>query len=378
MGRQAIILVMGLLLGFIAYSAIFNSSETDLVKNYTNAYARIQVRNITRSALEMSLSTLADNMKWRSGFDNIALFGGRATVTLKDVIVGKDSAILLECNSKYVTGRDITTSTGKVLVGNAMGTIPAVVRAAFTAFGSINAVISDMVIDGRDYKLDGITVVPNRGKFGVSTGQSSFVNDQRGAIGGTTYSTDPPQDILPAYPNDPRVIETSSPWPKGFPTDPDAALDLPAGTLEYMAKNKLIPGSQFVTQLSDLKLPLRGITYIKVPPGTVWRKTRIGDNPEGIFVFHSDSTDAFWNNIRTESGAFKGIMLFDNVFHIHMDITGATVILTSNTITKKECKGNDNHKIVYSSEAIQRITGMVKQVTAGGWRDRLTILSWTE
>jgi hypothetical protein len=378
MGKQAVILVLGVLLAFTVYSTIFNTSNSDVVKNYSNSYASIEARNITRSALEMTLGVLADSIKWRQGYSNLKFMGGTATVTLQDTIVKGDSAIRILCVSRFVSGRDTAVSVGRVVVEGSLGFIPIVVRAAFTAFGSINAVISDMVIDGRNFNSDGVTLVPLTGKFGVSTGQSSFTNNQHGAIGATAYIGGSPLDIPPAYPNDPRVIETSSPWPNGFPKNADQALELPPGTLENIAKNNLISGSQYVTKASDLRFPLKGVTYIKVPPRTVWSKIKIGANPEGILVFHSDSTDAYWNNISTTAGPFKGVMVFDNVFHIHMDITGAIAVLTPNTITNQECKGNNGHKILYSAEAIKAITGGIKKVSGGGWREKLKLISWSE
>jgi hypothetical protein len=379
MGNQAMIIIAGTLVLVLLYVTGMMQTSNDLARNSTSAFAQTVAKQINTSAMEMAMRQLADSIKWRSSFSNLALLGGTATVTFKDTVVGGDSAIVVRSTAKYIGGMDTGTASARAVVSSAKGFVPPVVRAAFTAFGSLNDVISDMTIDGRNFLSNGVTINARSGKFAVSTGQSSFVNTQRGALGGTTYTTTPAFDISPSYPHDPRVVELNSSWPQGWPSTADAALGLPAGTLKTIAQTKAIPGSQYVTSYNQLVFPLRGVTYIEVPPGTEWRKMKIGPYPEGILVFHSSATNAYWNDISTTAGPFKGLMVFDNAFHLHLDILGGIVILSPNTITGKECKGNNGHWIRYSSEVLMNVTKGLKTGAAGGsWKTALRVLSWYE
>ncbi|MBI4535303.1 MAG: hypothetical protein HY708_03430 [Ignavibacteriae bacterium] len=379
MGNQALVLVAGTLLLVLVYVMGFNGTSSDLTKNSNLSFAQNVAKEINTSAMEIAMNTLADSATWRSTFSNMQLFGGTSTVTFKDTVVGSDTAVVVRSFSRYVAGSDSSNaSTRAVVKPTPRGYVPPVVRAAFTAFGSINDAISDMFIDGRNFRSNGFTVVPRTGKYAVSTGQSNFVNTEEGYLGGTTYTTNPATDISPSFPEDSRVVETNSSWPNGWPATPDAALGVPEETLKNIAQTRSIPGSQYVTAYNQLVFPLKGVTYIEVPPGTEWKKLKIGANPEGILVFHSSATDAYWNNISTTAGPFKGLMLFDNAFHLHIDILGGIVILTPNTVTGKECKGNKDHWIRYSSETIMNMTASTEVAMKGSWKDRLTVLSWYE
>ena len=379
MGNQAIIIIAGTLVLVLLYVTGMMQTSNDLARNSSNAFAQTSAKQVNTSAMEMAMRQLADSITWRSSFSNLALFGGTATVTFKDTVVGGDSTIVVRSNAKYIAGMDTGTASARAVVSSSSGYVPPVVRAAFTAFGPINDAISDMVIDGRNFKSNGTTINAGSGKFAVSTGQSSFVNTQHGALGGTTYTTSPALDLSPAYPQDSRVVELNSSWPQGWPSTADAALGLPAGTLKKIAQTKAIPGSQYVTAYNQLVFPLKGVTYIEVPPGTEWSKKKIGAYPEGILVFHSSATNAYWNDISTTAGPFKGLMVFDNAFHLHLDILGGIVILTPNTVQGIQCNGNNGHWIRYSSETLMDVTKGLKTGAAGGsWKTVLRVLSWYE
>jgi hypothetical protein len=72
-------------------------------------------------------------------------------------------------------------------------------------------------------------------------------------------------------------------------------------------------------------------------------------------------------------------MVFDNAFHLHLDILGGIVILTPNTVQGKQCNGNNGHWIRYSSETLMDVTKGLKTGAAGGsWKAALRVLSWYE
>lgn len=379
MGNQAMIILMGMMVVVALFVTGLMKSGNEMTENAVMSYADRKARDVNNAAVEMALRTLSDSSKWRSSLSNIDVLGGKATITFKDTVVSGDSAVVIRSRSSYRTGTDSATTRAQVVVVAASGFKPPVVRGAFTAFGPINDAISDMFIDGRNFNSLGTGVIAQTGVFSVSTGQATFVNTHQGALGGTTYLSSPPVDIVPAFPHDPNVVETSSYWPNGWPLTPDAALDYPPGMLKNIAVNKLVPGSQFVTAYNQLLFPLKGVTYIEVPNGTVWSKRSLGNSPEGVLVFHSPATNAFWDNITTKDGKpFKGLMLMDNVFHIHMDILGALVVLTPNTVVGKTCNGNKDHWIRYSLPVIQTVTQSTNYAADASWKSRLRVVSWYE
>ena len=360
MGNATIILVLGLGLnvGLLSYTLLSRSG--DAVENYTIYYETTMAKNIANTAVDLTLQKLRDNATWRDGFQQVP-FGensqsGTLSSTLTDTAVGGKDYINVVAIGSYSGQSD----TVVVLVSPEF--VPDVVRGAFTAFGPLDDTISDMQIDGRDHDINGdLLPSPTDGVFGISSA-TDFVNTQDAVIGGTDAGgVDHEMD----FPEDPEIIEENFDWGGTFPSGPDEVLGLPEGTLKAIAQSGA-NGSQYFTNYWDppwiewannkfVSPPLRGVTFIEVPPGTEWRKMRISPDSEGIFIFHSSDTDAYWNDINLfpDVGEFKGLMIFDKVFHIHMDILGALVILTPNTVVGKNCNGNQDHKIFYSSEAIE-------------------------
>jgi hypothetical protein len=378
MGNQALILVLGTLFLVGIYVGGFMNTSKDITDNSTLAHANVVAKEINNTAVEMAMGKLAEDFKYRTKLDSIPLFGGFATVTFKDTVVQTDSCVIVSSFARYDGGSTTTYSETRAIVKSS-GFVPWVVKGAITAFGPLNRTLSDMVIDGRDWNANGTTFAANQGIYAISTGAALFVNTAGARLGGTSQPPFAVMDIPPAYPHNPLVVQTNTPWPNGWPTTPDAAMGFPEGTLKQMAIKKILPGSQYVTSWNQLKFPLRGVTYMEVPNGTVLSKRHIGNNPEGILVFHSPAGDAFWNNISVPNKApFKGLLLMDKVFHIHMDILGGLVMLNPNTINDRDCQGNKDHWIRFSSETIKSATGGGSGGNDRSWKSRLKVVAWYE
>src|SRR5438093_10257177 len=240
MGNQLVIVVLGMMIivGIFVYS--LKETGNSLTGNASASYAENTAREINNAAIDLAMRTLADSLTWRSTLSP-SLSGGYATVTFKDTVVGKDTAVVVRSQAKYNSGNDSSTVKSLVVVMPADGFVPLIIRdhGAFTAFGPIDDAISDMYIDGRNWRYDAVTISPSSGVYAVSTGESTFVAVQRGELGGTTYVTPPATDITPSFPFSPLVVETSAPWPLGWPTTPDAALGIPQGYLKDVAVRKL-------------------------------------------------------------------------------------------------------------------------------------------
>jgi len=399
MGNSSIFLVLGLVIMLGIFGAIMNKNSISATGNYTEYHSHITARNANNSALQLAMRQLSDSGKWRGGYEKLAVAGTTVNLSVLDTTVGGKKSIALISKSPYLTdasGRKYDTLTSTVIVK--MNLIPPAIHAAWTAFGPLDNTISDMYIDGRDHNPVIVSatlpyqyeLVPGNGYYGVSTGAPTFTNTEMGYIGGTNRNTDPYTDITPSWPNSAQVIETNAPWPNGFPTTPDQAMGWPEGTLEAIAKSG-VDGSHYISSKAELALlvknnvALSGVTYIDVAPtDTFWRQIDIPDNSGGILVHHGKIKEAHWNDISAKSNrvatknTFNGIMIFDRVFHFHMSCVGAVIELTKNTEMEKNCNGNKEQTVAYSSSVVEALTGKYSSKSASGWRNKLQVLSWRE
>jgi hypothetical protein len=206
-----------------------------------------------------------------------------------------------------------------------------------------------------------------------------FQNVQKGYIGGTSAAG---VNYAPTYPESSAVIEQNCNWLGGFPNSPDGALGYPEGTLKGIALTG-VGGSQYTTDPNSLVLPLKGVTYVEVPPGDIWdiRKmgNKLGEDPEGILIVHNSTGNARVRDLQTKSKKtpFRGIVIADYAFHLHIDIFGAILLLSNQLEKNDECNGNKDHKVYYSSQAVKDATSFANS-TGSGWQGRVPIIGWLD
>ncbi|MCH8292457.1 hypothetical protein IH992_15300, partial [Candidatus Poribacteria bacterium] len=133
---------------------------------------------------------------------------------------------------------------------------------------------------------------------------------------------------------------------------PDQLVGYSEGYLKIIAKVDKSGGSQYCTDPADLTFPLSGVTYVDLPSGVPWNAIDFG-NSSGILVVHNATTDAVIKNLNT--GTFSGLIIADDMIHVHTTILGAVVTLTSAPSAGNSI-GNGSGDVLYSSEAIQTTT----------------------
>lgn len=351
MGRAVLIILIGAFVVFGTYTVMSihssKQAETVAIDNYKTNY----VRNISLSTIDILMSKLADSSNYRVNQPlTMNLMNGIAQYTIKDTVLGTDSLIQIRVIAEYGNISKETIAYVKITGGF----VPPTLRGAVTANANLNKTISDMIIDGRDHDLNG-NVIPNNGIYGVSSG-TSFTNLQGAMIGGTVNGVDYP----PKFPENPIVVEQNYNWGGTFPTSPDKILGFPEGTLKSIAQSK-VNGSQYVTNLSQLKFPLRGVTYLELPSTEV--KIDLGKMENtGILVVHNSTGSTKVTQLKS-SKPFKGLIIGDYMFHLHLDIFGGLILLSPNLEMTAECKGNNDHKIYYSSAAVKDATFFASQVS---------------
>ena len=415
MGKTGFLIVLGLAMMVGIFGATINRQSTSSVRNYTSYYSHIAARNANNTALQLALRRLADTMAWRTGYPKLSVSGINVNLTVKEkTFRGTPNSIVLTAKSPYYPDSMSTRMETAIttVVVQPPATIPPGIHAAWTAAGPLDKSMSDMYIDGRDHDTTIVDIGPptkyqpvaNNGYYAISSADTVFVNTDHGYLGGSDRSTNPPTDIAPAYPPDSRVVETNG-YPGGYYKTPDQAMGFAEGTLKKLARSGL-RGGRYITNKAQLAAlvtsnqPLKGVTYIEVAYNprragdTVWGGVKIPDRSGGILVFHCPTPayqngeirksyptyTAFWNNITTPTkGTFRGLMIFDKVFHFHMSCVGAVIELTPFTVVDRECGGNKDMTIAYSSKLVTAYSGWGSGGTGGGgWRDQLAVRAWRE
>ena len=373
-GRAILLLVMGVSL--IASISFLNLNETnnDAADNMIQYYNRQSANNIAQTGIHMALREVTDSTDWRQGYTNLDLFDGTLTVSLQDTVLDSTDVVMITSTAIVDAGTDyeqIHVSRAYTVVGS-QGFIPASVLAAITTNNPV-ATNGNITIDGRDHDMNG-NLVPGSGTHAIWTtnSYSRGGNSKLGStVGGTDYSPSKTEN------NNTRLEGQS--YPGGYPSTPDEVMGgasdgYPDGTLKSLAQSG-IGGSQYVTNPSLLSFPLSGITYVEMPTNTrgnknEWRSATI--EGEGILVIHNSASNATIKNLN--SGTFKGLMIADDIVHVHTDIIGAIVGLSPSP-SSGNVIGNGNGNVKYSRQAIKNATSSAGGSTSGG-NSTTNVVAW--
>jgi hypothetical protein len=362
-----------MLLGIMVLSgSIFYSitrSSTDLMSNVDRYYLRQSAQNIAQSGVNMALQRISKDRTWRQGYSLMDALGGKVSVQLVDTTYKLKQVIKIVSTGIADYGMSSerrSTSTAYV----PSGFIPAALKAAITTNNPIRT-LGNLVVDGREHAMDG-TNIPGSGTLGIWTTRT-LSQSGNSKIGGHSSGV----DYVPSKPGSPSIIATMQTWPGGYPGSPDSILGgasqgFPEGTLKAIAQSR-IGGSQYVTDPSLLTRPFQGVTYVELPSGGLWQSMDISGS--GILVVHNSAKNAGMKNLN--SGTFKGLMIADDVVHIHTDIIGGLICL-SPAPSEGNCIGNGNGRVLYSSEAITRATGSPGTSSANGNGSGASVIAWWE
>ncbi|MEP0821961.1 MAG: hypothetical protein HRF44_03850 [Ignavibacterium sp.] len=376
MGKGALLLVLGASVVFTVMNLQLNKSAEQANQNLVGFFEQSVAAALADQSAEYLLTTLADSSTWRvhtPTFLNpdIAGVSGDFTVLYsirdmkKEVRGWEKKAIELRIEARY--GR--STDTVVVYLSRQFGFVPPAIRGAITAAGILNRTVGELVVDGRNHGLDGGLDPTEPGVFGISTAMW-FRNIGGALIGGVDANG---VNHRPARFSIEAVVEEGLSQGGGFPRTPDEVVGMPEGFLKTLAQSG-VEGSQYATDPLKLKMPLRGITYVELPSAVAWRGPNL-TGCAGLLIVHNSSGNARLENANTKDVGFTGLIIADYMFHIHMDVLGAVVLLAPKLEVFKDCRGNSDHGITFSVDAVKRATHvLLKQGT--GWRGRVPIIGW--
>ncbi|RJQ47851.1 MAG: hypothetical protein C4534_00495 [Gaiellales bacterium] len=358
MGRLALVLITGFAVIFGTLKLRVGQAGSQAVQTGSARYEAVSAQALANSAAALCLSQLKQDRAWRAGYSNQTLGSGAVSAS----VMGTDTVTIIAtgtCGQKSAT----------VSVRASLGAVswPANVNAGITARANVETA-GNMIVDGRDHDWNG-NLIANLGVKGIVTVQDCN-RSGNSRIGGTVLGV----DVAPTKFGWELVVSEGIPWPSGYPTTPDlvlggAAAGFSEGTLKATAQSGVL-GSQYVTNPADLDYPLSGVTYVELPSGSVWNPAFFSDDCKGILVVHNDACNAVIKNLN--SGTFRGLIIADDVVHIHNTIIGALFTLTPGP-SEGKLIGNGNGRLLFCRQAINR--GMQE---SGSGRTSVSILEYYE
>lgn len=375
MGKAALIVLLGGIVTLTMLTVNFQSKTTEARQIAVTSHANNQSRNICNSTVGMLMSTLADNPDYRtSTLQTRSLFNGTAVYSIKGVLLPSmtDSVIQIKVTGVYFgDSSSVEVSVRKPSGG---GFLPGPVKGAVSTNNPVET-IGTLIVDGRDHDLSGNLIADN-GTLGIWT-TSSLSQKGNSKIGSTNGVDFAPSKKVSGNPN---YVLTNQTYPGGYPDTPDKVLGgasngYPEGTLKSIAQSGK-NGNQYVTDPSSLTSPFQGVTYVELPSGDTWQSMSI--QGEGILIVHNSANNAIMKNLN--HGTFKGLLIADDIVHVHADIIGAVVGLSPSP-SSGNCIGNGNGTIKFSRQAIMDATGKTKSggnSDFGYARQRLEVIQWYE
>ncbi len=373
MGKAVLIFVLGSVVMFTVINVNMNTSVGAASSEAFTRFNQTNARNVANSVAEMLLSRIADSTTYRASssqtMNNIFNAAGSALYRVVDTTVGGKNLIKVAVKGKYM---DAVAYVNVYATVASNGYIPSTVKGAISTNNPVSTG-GGLVVDGRDHDLNGNLIAGTTGTLGIWTTEG-LAQGGTSFIGGTTSGT----NYAPASPAPAGTVSTDQTFPGGYPNTPDSLLGgtakgFPPGKLKSLAQSG-IAGSQYTTNPNTLTHPFRGVTYVELPSGSSWISSNIDGS--GILIIHNTSTNAIIKN--ENLGVFKGLIIADDIIHIHTEIIGAVIGLSPHP-SEGNSIGNGSGEVYYSSQAISDALGSI--INSGNYgfaKHRLNIINWLE
>jgi hypothetical protein len=365
-GRAIIIFIVGLIVisGVVFHN--IEASSTLITENYNKYYVRQTSQDIAQTGAGMALREIGNDINWRTGFPLMKLLGGKVQVTVSDsTLFGRKVIKIVSIGyQQYGTSLERRDTC---ITYQRRSFVPSFVYGAVTTNNPVGA-NGSMIIDGRDHDTVGTTVIAGQGQWGVWT-TKLFSQGGSSTVGGTAAGT----DYAPANPGNPAVIKQLQVLTGGYPGTPDSVMGsigigYPEGTLKAIAQSG-INGSRYTTNPATLTMPLRGVTYVELPSAGSWLPSPLSGS--GVLVIHNSSKNALLSNVN--GGIFRGLVICDDIVHLHDTIIGAVVSLTL-APSSGNVIGNGTGAVLFSKTSIKKATEVAVMPSNGSqnavaWRE---------
>jgi hypothetical protein len=351
MGKNALILVVGfaIITGVIRLS--LQRGNRDISQIAYDRFEDNNARNAAHSGAQLALDKLRGSPAWRDGFSNLDIFAATVDVQVydqtSDSTLGQDT-LRIEAQGDMGGDSAEVIMTVTMDLADFLGNI----NSAITGNSNINT-LGDMIVDGRDHDLNG-NVIANNGTYAIITTEN-YIQGGNTFLGGTPLTG---IDIAPTRTGWEPIVLDNYVWPGGYPTTPEEVLGgepagLPPDFFKMVAMSGY-NGSQYTTDPDALSFPLSGVTYVELPIGVQWNPADLGTTGRGILIVHNDDRSALIQNLNCT--LFRGLIIVDDLMHVHTDVIGAIFVLTENPMAGN-CIGNGTGDVMFSRIALDEALG---------------------
>ena len=355
MGKAAIIMVLGISVAMSFLTMGAHERRNEAVVNACQAYSASESRNFAHSAANIALSNITMNHSYRGSISSEFSDGSYSATCTK---IPASTNVKIAATGAY---EESAHNVEVIVELYSKG-----LKAAITAKPWVKT-LGTLDVDGREYDQNE-NIIPNEGGLAIVSTET-ITRGGNSKYGGTNELG---QDFAPSTDFDPSLIEENASFDGGFPSSPDAVVGVDDGTLKVIAQSG-VGGSQYATDPGDITIPLRGVTYLELPDGGTWNAPNLtychcglDYHSFGILVIHNANKNALLKNMR---GSFYGIIIADDVEHIHGQVTGNVTVIGDNP--RGNCIGNGTGEVRYSSYYIT-------QVVSGLLNNQPEIVSWWE
>ncbi|MFA5805999.1 MAG: hypothetical protein WC879_15285 [Melioribacteraceae bacterium] len=370
MGKAVLIFVLGSIALFGIINFNMNESVGVASQNSIDKFKETYARNIANGVASMLVSRIADSTTYRAtSTQNISsVLGGSANYRVIDTTIAGQTYIKIDVRGIYSGKTKSSIVLAQIPTG---GFIPTTVKAAISTNNKV-VTSGTLTVDGRDHDLNG-NLIAGQGTLGLWSTQD-ISQDGSSKIGGTFSGT----DYAAAKPANSNTVNEDATYSGGYPNTPDSVMGgrakgFPTGTLKSLAQSS-VNGSQYTTNPSFLSFPLKGVTYVELPSGGIWTSSNIDGT--GILVIHNSTTNAVIKN--ENLGIFKGLILADDIVHLHTTVIGAIISITPSP-SEGNTIGNGSGTVLFSRQAlINGIGEIINAANFGFAKTRITISYWYE
>jgi len=353
MGRNALILVVGFAIITGVMRLSLNRGERSVSQIAYDRYEDLTARNAAHSGANLALNTLHENPAWRTGYNDLDLFGANVDVQVFDHV---SDSTLGQDTLRIAAQGSIGEDTADVILTVAMDYASFLGNVFSAITGNTNIkTLGTMIVDGRDHDWNG-NVIPNNGTYAIVT-TATYIQGGNTFLGGTPLTG---IDLAPCPSGWEPVVLQNYVWPGPYPETPEevlggSAAGIPPGFFRAVAMSGY-NGSQYVTNPNNLTFPLHGVTYVELPIGEEWNPADLGTDSQGLLIVHNTEKSAMMQNLGGD--VFRGLIIADDMMHIHDNILGAVFVLTNDPMAGN-CIGNGTGDVLFSRIALDEALGGV-------------------